>query len=177
MCDVGVVHAVTYSLLLLNTDLHVADITTRMSRSQFVRNTMTAIQMQLHPTRYPSTTDLDLDDNSSGPGTNSDGTETQSMPRSKRSGSIASWNSICRDTLSSVALSSAGLSPLQPSLNSSTTSFQHSPGGESKLSCTGHVQVVYDRNWEMEMEGLLKVRVVCVSWGLRLTELVDVGHV
>ncbi|KAF8556136.1 hypothetical protein OG21DRAFT_1521326 [Imleria badia] len=153
----SVVHAVTYSLLLLNTDLHVADITTRMSRSQFVRNTMTAIQMQLHPTRYASTTDLDLDDTSSGRGTNSDGTETQSVTRSKRSGSIASWNSISRDTfVSSGALSSAGLSAVQPSLNSSTTSFQHSPGVDSKPLSTASLQVVYDRNWEMEMEGLLK---------------------
>ena len=158
-CDVGVVHAVTYSLLLLNTDLHVADITTRMSRSQFVRNTMTAIQMQLHPARYAST-DLDLDDSSSGPGTNSEGTETPSVTRSKRSASIVSWNSISRDTfMSSGALSSAALSAVQPSLNSSTTSFHHSPGVESKPLSTGSSQVVYDRSWEMEMEGLLKVRV------------------
>lgn len=165
-CDVGVVHAVTYSLLLLNTDLHVADITSRMSRTQFVRNTMTAIQMQFHPTRYASTTDLDLDDTSSGPGTNSEGTETQSVTRSKRSGSIASWNSVSKDTfVSSGALSSAGLSMAQPSLNSSTTSFQHSPGGESKPLSGGLLHVVYDRNWEVEMEGLLKVCFVgCLSW-------------
>jgi len=170
-CDVGVVHAVTYSLLLLNTDLHVADITSRMSRTQFVRNTMTAIQMQLHPTRYASTTDLDLDDTSSGPGTNSDGTETQSVARSKRSGSIASWNSISRDTfVSSGAMSSTGLSVVQRSLNSSTTSFQHSPAVESKSLGTGHLQVVYDRSWEAEMEGLLKVCFRPFSSGIRLTE-------
>lgn len=122
---------------------------------------MTAIQMQLHPTRYASTTDLDLDDNSSGPGTNSEGTETQSVPRSKRSGSIASWNSISKDTfVSSGAMSSTGLSAVQQSLNGSTTSFQHSPGAESK-PLSGSLQVVYDRNWEMEMEGLLKVQFVC----------------
>ena len=158
-CGIGVVHAVTYSLLLLNTDLHVADITSRMSRSQFVRNTMRAIQMQPHPTRCASTADLDLDDTSSGPGTNSDGTETPSVTRSKRSGSIASWNSISRDTfVSSGAMSSAGLSAVQRSLNSSTTSFQHSPGVESKPLSTGSLQVVYDRSWEVEMEALLKVR-------------------
>ncbi|KAH0827486.1 hypothetical protein J3R83DRAFT_4195 [Lanmaoa asiatica] len=153
----SVVHAVTYSLLLLNTDLHVADITNRTSRSQFVRNTMSAIQMQLHPARYGSTTDLDLDDTSSGPGTNSEGTETQSVARSKRSGSIASWNSISKDTfVSSGALSSAGLSAVQSSRNNSTTSFQHLPGVESKPLSAGPLQVVYDRSWEVEMEGLLK---------------------
>lgn len=139
---------------------------------------MTAIQMQLHPTRYASTTDLDLDDNSSGLGTNSDGTETQSVARSKRSASIASWNSISRDTfVSSGALSSAGLSAVQRSLNSSTTSFQHSPGAGSEPLSTASLQVVYDRNWEMEMEGLLKVRGVVLSLGFVLTEWVGLGHV
>ncbi|GAA5940520.1 hypothetical protein JCM10213_001130 [Rhodosporidiobolus nylandii] len=41
-----VVHAVSYSLLLLNTDLHVVDTTTRMTRQQFVRNTVEAINAQ-----------------------------------------------------------------------------------------------------------------------------------
>ena len=134
--------------------------------------------MQLHPTRCPSTTELDLDDTSSGPGTNSDGTETPSVARSKRSGSIASWNSISRDTfVSSGALSSAGLSVVQRSLNSSTTSFQHSPGVESKSLGAGSLNVVYDRSWEVEMEVLLKVRFGPFLLGIRLTESVDVGHV
>ncbi|BGP48501.1 hypothetical protein JCM10450v2_004377 [Rhodotorula kratochvilovae] len=41
-----VVHAVSYSLLLLNTDLHVVDTTTRMTRQQFIRNTLEAIHAQ-----------------------------------------------------------------------------------------------------------------------------------
>ncbi|GAA5887194.1 hypothetical protein JCM5296_004558 [Sporobolomyces johnsonii] len=41
-----VVHAVSYSLLLLNTDLHVVDSGTRMTRQQFIRNTISAIQAQ-----------------------------------------------------------------------------------------------------------------------------------
>ncbi|KAG1854778.1 Sec7 domain-containing protein [Suillus tomentosus] len=93
----GVVHAVVYSILLLNTDLHIADIANRMSRNQFVRNTIMAIQTQTHPSRYGSSPDLN-DDNTSGLLTASDGTETQSLARSKRSGSIASWNSISKDT-------------------------------------------------------------------------------
>lgn len=39
-------HAVAYSLLLLNTDLHIVDSTTRMRQGQFVRNTMSAIRSQ-----------------------------------------------------------------------------------------------------------------------------------
>lgn len=44
-----VVHIVTYTLLLLNTDLHVVDSTSRMSRAQFVRNTMAAVVSQQTP--------------------------------------------------------------------------------------------------------------------------------
>ncbi|KAE8441415.1 hypothetical protein EG329_004971 [Mollisiaceae sp. DMI_Dod_QoI] len=39
-----VVHTVCYSLLLLNTDLHLADIEQKMTRSQFVKNTMPTIR-------------------------------------------------------------------------------------------------------------------------------------
>lgn len=38
-----VVHTICYSLLLLNTDLHLADIEQKMTKSQFVRNTMPTI--------------------------------------------------------------------------------------------------------------------------------------
>lgn len=43
-----VVHAVSYSMLLLNTDLHVVDQSTssKMTRNQFVRNTLNAISEQ-----------------------------------------------------------------------------------------------------------------------------------
>lgn len=39
-----VVHTICYSLLLLNTDLHMADIDQKMTRSQFIRNTMPTIR-------------------------------------------------------------------------------------------------------------------------------------
>ena len=37
------VHTICYSILLLNTDLHMADIESRMTRSQFVRNTLPTV--------------------------------------------------------------------------------------------------------------------------------------
>jgi hypothetical protein len=37
------VHTICYSILLLNTDLHVADIESRMTRSQFVKNTLPTV--------------------------------------------------------------------------------------------------------------------------------------
>jgi hypothetical protein len=41
--DVDVVHTLCYSVLLLNTDLHVAEIESRMTRSQFVKNTLPTV--------------------------------------------------------------------------------------------------------------------------------------
>lgn len=42
-----VIHTICYSIILLNTDLHVADIEHRMTRSQFIKNTMTTIRQAL----------------------------------------------------------------------------------------------------------------------------------
>ncbi|KAB5518202.1 hypothetical protein GE09DRAFT_1012075, partial [Coniochaeta sp. 2T2.1] len=39
-----VIHTICYSIMLLNTDLHMADIESKMTRSQFVKNTMTTVK-------------------------------------------------------------------------------------------------------------------------------------
>ncbi|KAI6046151.1 hypothetical protein EDC04DRAFT_2865015 [Pisolithus marmoratus] len=148
----SVVHAITYSLLLLNTDLHVADIANRMSRNQFLRNTMATIQMQLHSNGHGSSTELDHDDDSSSP-VGSEGTETQSLARSKRSGSNASWNSVSKDTFISSGATSSTLSATHPSQSNSTLSFQHPSINEPKSPNT---HTIFDRNWEVEMESMLK---------------------
>src|SRR5690349_13052927 len=38
-----VIHTICYSIMLLNTDLYLADIEQKMTRSQFVKNTLTTI--------------------------------------------------------------------------------------------------------------------------------------
>ncbi|CAO3702226.1 unnamed protein product [Rhizopus stolonifer] len=49
-----IVHSIVYSLLLLNTDLHVAQGNyKKMSRTEFVNNTMNAIHAQLDPEENP----------------------------------------------------------------------------------------------------------------------------
>jgi PH/SEC7 domain-containing protein len=151
---------VSYSLLLLNTDLHVAELATRMSRNQFVRNTLTAIQMQLHPA-----SDVNHDDGGSVRGAGPDGQETISMGRSKRSGSITSWKSISRDTVmssSGVSLPTGSASQVssithgeQPSRNGSSNSvYELKPQNSSASS------VVYNRGWENDMENMLKVFII-----------------
>lgn len=42
-----VIHTICYSIMLLNTDLHMADIESKMTRSQFIKNTMTTIRHAL----------------------------------------------------------------------------------------------------------------------------------
>ncbi|TFY77133.1 hypothetical protein EWM64_g6879, partial [Hericium alpestre] len=169
----GVVHAVSYSLLLLNTDLHVADLASRMSKGQFVRNTLGTIQMQLHPSRSGpgSTSDLTYDDSSSLRGPGSDAGEGSAgatvKSRTKRSDSITSWNSITRDVvISNLGSSLTASSATQMSscsggnnlTNDSTASVSNTntSGADSKSPSTLVSSMVYDRNWESDMESLLK---------------------
>ncbi|CDO69361.1 hypothetical protein BN946_scf184961.g3 [Trametes cinnabarina] len=185
----SVVHAVSYSVLLLNTDLHVAELASRMSKNQFVRNTMTAIQMQLQPSGTASSTDLTYDDWSSVRA----GSEGGDVPgntvraRAKRSDSITSWNSVTREALvpsSGTLVNSSGQLTLvsDPAGSSSANQSSVSVGAASNLegkqsqeanppaaatsasapavlNASGPVAVstvLYDRNWENEMESLLK---------------------
>lgn len=135
-----IVHAVAYSILLLNTDLHVAELTSRMSRSQFVKNTMATIQAQLRPGTL-SSSDLTYDDcSSSVRGAGSDDTET--ISRSKRSDSITSWNSISKDVISQQTNGS------NPSVQSPVTGRDY----QRPVS-----QQIYGRSWEEDLESLLKV--------------------
>ncbi|CAK7209610.1 hypothetical protein SCUCBS95973_000498 [Sporothrix curviconia] len=45
--SLDVVHTTCYSIMLLNTDLHLADIESKMTRAQFIKNTMTSIHHTL----------------------------------------------------------------------------------------------------------------------------------
>ena len=161
-------------MLLLNTDLHVADLATRMSRGQFVRNTITAIQMQLQPSRYNSNADLSQDDWSSLRAAGSDVSEgatggSSAVKKGKRSDSITSWNSVTRDAVisssnipsagrSSGQLSSASDATGQPPINGSSVSVALSAGHDSRSQDPApSSSIVHDRNWEIEMENMLKV--------------------
>lgn len=42
--SVDVIHTMCYSIMLLNTDLHMADIESKMTRSQFIKNTMGTVR-------------------------------------------------------------------------------------------------------------------------------------
>ncbi|KAI0341994.1 hypothetical protein BDW22DRAFT_1484877 [Trametopsis cervina] len=161
----NVVHAVAYSLLLLNTDLHVAELTSRMSRGQFVRNTIAAIQMQVQP---GSTSDLIGDDWSSirGGGAGSDVSDPSANMRTiKRSDSMTSWSSVTREAFASgLKVPSSGQLTTGSTDTSGNTQPQ-TPVNDSALSVVSRepkssessvAPMVYDRNWEAEMEVMLK---------------------
>ncbi|KAI0595959.1 hypothetical protein F4775DRAFT_332997 [Biscogniauxia sp. FL1348] len=48
--SIDVIHTMCYSIMLLNTDLHLADIESKMTRSQFVKNTMTTVKAAIADT-------------------------------------------------------------------------------------------------------------------------------
>lgn len=157
-----------------------------MSRSQFVRNTLAAIQMQLQPSsnsNSPQASSPDVYEDSgslrsfpttgSGQGSaaGSEGSGMDTIVRSKRSDSITSWNSISRDTiLSSPALSLATTQATTPTIgNDSTPSVQNA--GDLKAS-TNSIPTsstpVYGRVWEANMENLLKVCVIVACGHIRV---------
>lgn len=146
------VHAVSYSLLLLNTDLHVADLATRMSRSQFVKNTLTAIQTQIQPSTFPTQKSFsDLTETSSVRVNSENHSTTDSPMRSKRSDSITSWNSVREGILiSSASAPAPQMSSPGHHANDSTPSISASARESQKLPA-------YGRTWEIDMENLLKV--------------------
>ncbi|KAG8907445.1 hypothetical protein FRB99_004240 [Tulasnella sp. 403] len=170
----SVVHSVAYSLLLLNTDLHIAELTSHMSRPQFVRNTLGVINDQVRPSSptasrpspyhsaRASTPDLptqaegtDLPRQS---GELSDAPSTLKM-RSKRSGSISSWKSGSREALGVILgnMSTPTLaSPTAPGQNGASTGDLDPPRSASQKSVPPSTSIVYGRAWEHDMETLLK---------------------
>ncbi|KZT10625.1 uncharacterized protein LAESUDRAFT_720978 [Laetiporus sulphureus 93-53] len=160
----GVVHAVTYSLLLLNTDLHVADLAQRMSRGQFVRNTLATI---MQPDN--SNSDLSYDDwTSFRAGSESDIGGATVRGRAKRSDSIISWNSVTTRDGGVVASPTADHPPRRPSSVSDGVTQHHGNGSAVSVAFSARQEskaperdappsaVVHGRNWENEIESLLK---------------------
>lgn len=154
-------------MLLLNTDLHIAELASHMSRGQFVRNTLYAVtesarsssptassHPSLNPAARASTPDLPSHSeevNRRQSGESSDPTTLRM--RSKRSGSITSWKSGSREAVSGM-LGNAST----PALISSQANGA-APSNDPSKSAPATVRgpPVFSRQWELEMENLLKV--------------------
>lgn len=174
------VHSVAYSLLLLNTDLHVAELASHMSRGQFVRNTLFAITESVRPSSpsvapnvaaRASTPELSSprgdDASSRKSGETSDNAPSTLRMHSKRSGSIHSWKSISREGLggmagnaSTPALTTTAYSPTSPALQQDRPQPQLQ---QTFSRNSAHGSVNYGRTWEHDMETVLKVRATCSS--------------
>jgi PH and SEC7 domain-containing protein len=175
-----VVHAISYSLLLLNTDLHVADISTRMSRSQFVRNTFAVIQPQvkasgserplsLNPLDSTGSA-IDEDDDGTAEGSAQDqGSSTVAAlnstpnrhPPKKRSESLTSWKNSVNNTSQSVVQLGGAVSDSpeasRVSINLPTGGFFDSPARRGSRDTSA--PLLGGKSWEYEMDNLLKVMV------------------
>jgi PH/SEC7 domain-containing protein len=155
---IDIVHAVSYSLLLLNTDLHIAELATHMSKLQFVRNTMAAIQTQLQPNSASSLSPSDpIRDDSSSVRGGSDETET---PASKRSDSVASWNSLTREAALFAVAAASGMNDTP----SDSDQVNGNAGGQEP----NHIR--HGRAWETDMETLLKVLIIHILIHLPFSE-------
>lgn len=140
--DVGVLHTVTGAMLMLNTDLHVADLSKHMSRADFVRNAMRAIQESMPDAS--STSEILREDSgllgsesSFGTPSKSGQAPTQTHPSAHRSASAPVMGHPA--PIARMA-SEAGL------------------GLDSKgRSSSTNLGVMYSRTWESETESALKV--------------------
>ncbi|KAH8916118.1 hypothetical protein BT69DRAFT_1340551 [Atractiella rhizophila] len=173
-----IVHVIAYSLLMLNTDLHIVDSPTHMSRAQFIKNTMSAIHSHRSQSisrngtpdpvsgSNPSVSALD-DDCSVHTGeevsnirrslerlkeTIANNPASASKVRSQRTGSIGSWQT--PPQLESPEASSVHLPTRKGSgtVNTSLQDLRHRRSGS--LTRTG--AAVRDRWWDGEVETLLK---------------------
>lgn len=157
LTSADVVQVVSYSLLLLNTDLHVVETSTRMQRSQFVKNTLYTIHAHTNPSAASTSGPL------FGPGSGNDiGREASASMRSldrfrdnsnssgayTRTGAIQNWMNTPPATLNG--------SPARSILGSSDPSPQRPP---IRSSSTGTVaSVTQARLADLELETMLKVR-------------------
>jgi PH/SEC7 domain-containing protein len=140
----GVVHTITAAMLMLNTDLHIAELNKHMTRTDFVRNALRAIGESLSMENSlkdsnGSTPDLVRDDSSKfGESATSIGTAPRNAPRS----------------------TSAPTMPLTLTRMESNTT---APGGvgmessKSKGSSTTIGSFSYTKAWESDAENALKV--------------------
>ncbi|KAG0206465.1 hypothetical protein BGX28_002098 [Mortierella sp. GBA30] len=146
-----VVHAITYSILLLNTDLHIVQQSSKMSRSAFVKNTLQVVQAQAEAQQQQlqddsslmasvDPTGLGLPRSTTGE-SGQGGLSPTGAPR-KRTPSVKSWKSGHSQQTSGFGLGSLG----------------HGSNSNSKMGLDPKANGGYGNGkyWHQELESLLK---------------------
>lgn len=135
----GVIHTVTGAMLMLNTDLHIADLSKHMSRTDFIRNAMRAVQESMPVGREGTSTPDLARDNSNGniKGGFASNASVASSVRDRRP----------RDAVPAIRSASA---PVATQLYNATLSKR----GESSTSIG---TFAYSKAWEHEAENALRV--------------------
>lgn len=134
----GVVHTVTAAMLMLNTDLHIAELSKHMSRADFVRNAMRAIHESM-PDRDSST--IDLTNNDSG-----------SLRNVDTLSATQSTTSVRLRAPSTQRNASGTLSPPVSELTSPSLQDLRSRASSTTISSS----FTYSKAWEQDAETALK---------------------
>ncbi|WWC87292.1 uncharacterized protein L201_002180 [Kwoniella dendrophila CBS 6074] len=153
----GVVHTVTAAMLMLNTDLHIAELNKHMSRTDFVRNAMRAIHESMPSGDRSSTPDLIRDDSSSiRPGFGSNASMAPSLNTSVRSKNPANPPSTQRSASAPVIVHAHGHAG--PTRTDSLSSIGTNGLVDTKTrgSSTTVSSFTYNKAWELEAENALR---------------------
>lgn len=135
----GVVHTVTGAMLMLNTDLHIADLSKHMSRAEFVKNSMRAIQESM-PAGSNGSTLVDFAKEDTG--------ATQSAAGSTTSSAVSSVRDRRpREAVPAVRSASAPV----------PTQLYNAPMAKRGESSTSIGTFSYTKAWEQEAENALRV--------------------
>lgn len=137
-------------MLMLNTDLHVADLSKHMSRADFVRNAMRAIQESMPD--GPSQSEILREDSADFDADSAFGTPTKSV-RSPAPSTTGSG----QQTHPPAHRSASAPLPSQPAaLTRMTSEAAFGSDGKSRSISNSHGSM-YSRAWEAEAENVLKV--------------------
>ncbi|OCF37757.1 hypothetical protein I316_00884 [Kwoniella heveanensis BCC8398] len=148
----GVVHTVTAAMLMLNTDLHIAELNKHMSRNDFVRNAMRAIHESMPAVDRSSTPDLVRDDDGSAKvGFGSSASTAPSFV------SMRTKTSVNPPSTQRSASAPVVAHPHPPSRTESVSSIgTNGFEGKTRSSSTTVSSFNYTKSWEMDAEAALK---------------------
>ncbi|KAI1437329.1 hypothetical protein GGR50DRAFT_97054 [Xylaria sp. CBS 124048] len=136
--SIDVIHTMCYSIMLLNTDLHLADIEQKMTKNQFIKNTMSTVTQTID----------DL-----GP------EETLNLSATQKNALLSPANSEARATADTEQEKPNWRASFKPLPRSESSQGFHPDFGVSTDTCGPLVKAPFDgsnRAWESQMEVVLK---------------------